>query len=428
MSNAFGDPARDRANGLTAAQWGTLAAIWLIYGSCYFCRVNVGAANPGITAELLSAKQMGIVLASFKICYALGQLVNGQMAERFGAKRVLWVGMIGAGLANIAFGLGVGFWSLLAAWALNGFFQAGLWPSCVKIMANWFSPFARGRAMGVLGTSYQLGSAVTMAAMGSLIVAFGGNWRVAFLLPAGAFLLVSIPAALRLRARPIASDSTEPTSSIALLAAATDGLTLRQILGFTLTNRRVWVLGLSLGGLNVARFGYLEWIPSYLLKIQKAEIDAASLRMAILPLGGVLGVLVAGWISDRLFQTRRAPVISVMLAGLGVLTLAFDWTASHGGWFSTVVCLSAIGFCIYGPQVMLVGTAPADLARRDLAAAAVGFVDSLAYVGAAVGSWLTGRLVQDHGWHATMLMWAGTAFAAALLTATLWNARAESHG
>lgn len=394
------------------------------YGSCYFCRVNIGAANPRITDGLLSLTEMGQVLASFKIAYSLGQLINGQLAERFGSRRILWIGLFGAA-ANLTFGFGVGFWSLLVAWALNGFFQAALWPSCVKIMANWFPPLQRGRAMGVIGTSYQLGSALALSVMGYVIVGFGNSWRAAFFLPAAVFLVVAIPAALSLRSTPrrLGTQNGSPANSRGDASSAQ--VSFAEILKLTLSNPRVWVLGVGLAGLNFARYGFLDWAPKYLNDVKGLEITKASLQTAVLPLGGVLGVLAAGWISDRLFQTRRAPVISVMLVCLAVLTVAFEWTVEHRGWLETVICLSAIGFFIYGPQVMLVGTAPADLARRDLAAAAVGLVDALAYVGAAA-SGFTGWLVERYDWQVTIYAWAGVALAAAALTATLWNARSQS--
>jgi sugar phosphate permease len=82
-----------------------------------------------------------------------------------------------------------------------------------------------------------------------------------------------------------------------------------------------------------------------------------------------------------------------------------------------------IGFCIYGPQVLLVGTAPMDLARGGAAAGAVGFVNFMGYMGAFSGDYVTGRLVDAHGWSVGLTFWAGCAFAAALISACLWNRR-----
>ena len=82
---------------------------------------------------------------------------------------------------------------------------------------------------------------------------------------------------------------------------------------------------------------------------------------------------------------------------------------------------------MYGPQVLLVGTAPADLARKGTSAAAAGFVNFMGYVGAAVlGDWLTGHLIEDYGWQTAIYAWAGWAFAAAITVAFLWNATATT--
>jgi OPA family glycerol-3-phosphate transporter-like MFS transporter len=93
----------------------------------------------------------------------------------------------------------------------------------------------------------------------------------------------------------------------------------------------------------------------------------------------------------------------------------------------TLVLLVVIGFCVFGPQVLLVGTAPADLARRGTAAAAAGFVNFLGYMGASAGDVVTGYYKeQEHGgWQVAIYIWAAWAFAAALCAGLLWNASAD---
>ena len=114
----------------------------------------------------------------------------------------------------------------------------------------------------------------------------------------------------------------------------------------------------------------------------------------------------------------------ILLLALGVLTLIYSKVVvAGGGLVLPVVLLVLIGFCIYGPQVLLVGTAPMDLARGGAAAAAVGFVNFMGYMGAFSGDYLTGRIVDDHGWEVGLNFWAGCAFGAAIISAFLWNKR-----
>jgi len=122
------------------------------------------------------------------------------------------------------------------------------------------------------------------------------------------------------------------------------------------------------------------------------------------------------------------PVSCALLFLLGVLSLLYE-AAARSSVIATLGLLVAIGFCIYGPQVLLVGTAPADLARRGTPAAAAGFVNFIGYMGAAAGDKITGhyKQVQYGGWQVAIYIWAGWAFAAALTSALLWNATARPH-
>lgn len=74
---------------------GSVWTIWLTYGAFYFCRTNLSAAVPGLWASIgeggmgLSGEQIGWILALLKIAYGIGQLLKGELAERFSPRRLL---------------------------------------------------------------------------------------------------------------------------------------------------------------------------------------------------------------------------------------------------------------------------------------------------------------------------------------------------
>jgi sugar phosphate permease len=141
-----------------------------------------------------------------------------------------------------------------------------------------------------------------------------------------------------------------------------------------------------------------------------------------------VGALFGGWATDRYFGGRRAPAICGLLLLLGGLTVAYD-VLSRTSVAATVVLLFWIGFAIFGSQVLLVGTAPADLARRGTAAAAAGFVNFMGYMGAFTGDLVTGYLKHNYDWQTAIFFWAGCSVAAAAVVALLWRVgprRAES--
>jgi OPA family glycerol-3-phosphate transporter-like MFS transporter len=145
----------------------------------------------------------------------------------------------------------------------------------------------------------------------------------------------------------------------------------------------------------------------------------------VFPCGGILGAFFSGWVTDRFFNGRRVPVVCMLLLALGLLTAVYS-TVIQWGLIASVAILFLIGFCIFGPQVQLVGTLPVGLAQRGTAAAAAGFVNGMGGLGSAAGDKLTGHLAQDYGWRFAIWFWAGCAFGAALVITTLWNTARES--
>jgi hypothetical protein len=115
------------------------------------------------------------------------------------------------------------------------------------------------------------------------------------------------------------------------------------------------------------------------------------------------------------------------MAVLAGLSLVYGQIAAVSP-IGTMLLLVVIGFCIFGPQVLLVGTAPADLAQRGTSAAAAGFVNFMGYMGAATGDIATGYFsdVAHGGWQVAIYVWAGWALAGAAVTALLWNTTARN--
>jgi OPA family glycerol-3-phosphate transporter-like MFS transporter len=445
---------------LAAARARTLFVLWTTYGSFYLCRANFGPVRSTMQTALgLTALEMGLVLGAVKLGYATGQLVNGQLTERFGARRILGWGMVGSAVVTLLFaavpalsGVAVvgggaaalaSFVASLVASAgesvtassvlglllflafANGWFQAGGWPPCVKIAARWFPVERRGFTMGVLGTSLTLGSTIAIAVVGFLLWAAGGGWRVAFVVPAALLLVSFAHTTTRLRERPPEAASDRPAGDGG--RRDPDRLPLPVALRVTLLNPKIWILALGLFGVDAVRYGFLDWAPGHLAEAQQSNAWAAAIKTAVFPLAGALGALSSGWITDRFFESRRAPVCAILLVGVGALTLAYRVVVGFGA-IPTVVCLALVGYCLYGAQILLVGTAAQDFARRGATAAAAGLVDFTGHVGAFSGDVVTGWLLKRHGWAGAIAWWACAAFVAASLVATLWRSRPGDAG
>jgi sugar phosphate permease len=256
--------------------------------------------------------------------------------------------------------------------------------------------------------------------LGSVTIVVAGwsaqwlGWRGALFIPAALLAASGVHMLLTLREAPdIAPDATTTT--------ATDRGTWRGNLVATLSNPRLWLLAIALGLLNACRYGFLDWGVTHLMEVQKAGVGASALKNAVLPAGGIVGTLLAGWATDRYFGGRRVPVMFAMLLALAALAIGYD-SIIRTNVVASVVTLAVIGALIFGPQVLLVGTTPVDLAKRGTAAAACGFVNFFGYLGAAAGDQVTGHLVDRYDWHAALYFWAACPFVAAIIVAPLWSA------
>lgn len=392
-----------------------LWVIWLTYGSFYFCRQNISAAVPGLISEGLNKSQIGTILGAMKIAYAVGQLINGQLAERFSPRKLLAVGMFGSALLNVAFGLAEGLYFFIFIWACNGYFQALGWTPCIRVAANWIPITGRGRALAIIGTSYQAMAGVTYLIAG--YAAYWLGWRGAMYVPAALLAASAVHMLVFLRESPEAA--VTKSASVDQQSRLPTG-TVRENILATLSNPALWVLAVSLALLDACRYGFQDWGLTHLNEVQRGHLGITAAKYAVLPAGGILGALFGGWATDRFFGGRRAPVICGLLLLLGGLTLCYDSVTRSSEW-GTVILLFWIGFAIFGPQVLLVGTAPTDLAKRGTAAAAAGFVNFMGYVGAFAGDQVTGSLAHHYNWQTAIYFWAGCAFVSALVVTLLWR-------
>jgi len=384
---------------------------------------------PGIMKEYsLTKTAMGAILTALFFAYAVGQFINGQLGDKFGARRLITFGAIISGILNLIFPLLPSVVSLLAlVWGLNGYFQSMGWSPSTKTIANWFPIKMRGKITGMFGSCYQFGNAASWALSGFVVGMFG--WRFAFWIPAIVFIIIAIqwfingrdaPEELGL---PTVEDCHEGIMEMKE-CQKDEHLGFKYTIKTVLSNPRIWMVGFSLFGLNIIRYGFMNWAPTYMFEVEKATISAAAYKALAIPLAGSLGALFAGWASDKFFQSRRAPIIVIMLIGLMGLTILYP-QLKHFHWTWSLICLIAIGFTTYGPHVMICATIPMDYASRKAAASAAGFIDGLGYFGASLTGIITGFLVDHYGWNAAFYFWVVGVFLAVVLMSVQWNYKPE---
>ena len=178
--------------------------------------------------------------------------------------------------------------------------------------------------------------------------------------------------------------------------------------------------------LDVNRYGFVNWLPKFL--DEQAGEHATTLianfkfamKRCIHPLAGSAGAIIAGWATDRFFGGRRAPVIVVLLAILGISTILFTRIDPQNTWL-VISLVALIGFCTYGPHILMVGHAAQDFGKKSGAAGAAGFIDGMGYIGAALTGWGAGRLIDTWGFDRAFDLFGIAAILGALLATLVWR-------
>ncbi len=389
-----------------------LLTAWLTYASFYLVRVNLAVAVPGMIQEFgISKTAMGGVFTALLLAYAAGQFINGQIGDRFSPRKIVAFGLIFAAIINLIFGFTQGWITgLILLWALNGFFQSMGWAPTVKIIGNWFKPANQGRAAGILATSYQIGNAYSWALAGLVTGLLG--WRWAFWFPTAIVILAAINWLFHIRNSPTDAGLSQPEKK------SKNDPVLSNIIN-VLTNKPLWFAAMALFGLNIVRYGFIDWAPTYFFETHKPIITQAAFKSLIFPLAGSIGALFAGFLSDKISRAGRTSIAAWMILFLGIAIWIFPRIAGSETIWGLIV-LGIIGFFTFGPHAMIVTAMPMEFGGKTVASA-TGFIDGWGYVGAALTGVGTGYLLDHFGWQSAFYFWLSGAGVAFILLVGLWN-------
>ena len=283
----------------------------------------------------------------------------------------------------------------LLAFGLNGLFQSTGWSNNVKAMAAWFPRHSRGTVMGFWCTCYAVGGAVSTALAGYLYQHHG--WRTAFLVPAvwvaGVGLAIWFFLVERPADRGLPTIDEGPTDE-AVIAGADRAALIRM-----LRVPAVWALGGSYFGIKLIRYSLLFWLPYYLKRVQGYDGDVAAYLSTSFEIGGILGIIATGWLSDRVFDANRARLAVVCLVGLAV-ALAVYRVVGSWGMVANILSLGAIGFLLFSPDALISGPAAQDIGGEDAAASAAGIINGMGSVGSVFQGLITAGISKALGWDA----------------------------
>lgn len=429
---------------------------FLAYIVFYLCRKNISAALPVMGTELgYSNTELGLLGSTLYLTYSIGKFTNGVLADRSNVRTFLPTALIVSALANIAIVISSIFitpgkatflglpaasvllWVMAFFWGCNGWVQSMGFPPIARSLAYWFSNNERGVKWSLWSTSHQIGTFLSVIVSGFLIDKLG--WKAAFYMPAIVAVFISLIMFERLRDRPVSiglpdiEEYREPEA----VAAAKAACNLEQEAQETyldifkkhiLCNKTLWLLAIAYIFVYFTLMGTIDWMIKYLVEAKHNSLKLAAMKLSFLPLFGIIGTVGAGYISDKVFNRKRAPVNILYLAGiiLAILALRLNSTGENfidtaflsisGHQLSAAISVNGsdildflyiaiIGICAYGPQMLIGGLCAVESSSKRVASAATGFTGSFGYIGSILSGAGTGIIIDKFGWDGAIVAW-----------------------
>lgn len=400
------------------------------YAVYYFMRKNISVALPAMEADLgISKSNLGLFLTLHGVLYGVSKFFNGIWGDRANARYFMAFGLICSALMSLMFGLSSAVITLGLFWLANGYFQGMGFPPCARVITHWYSPRERATVFSVWNTSHSIGAAGVLV-LTSYLVRY--DWRLCFVVPAAIGLVGAMFVLLRLRDTPESLGLPEIEQyngdRVAAKESAENSAPAEEFWPFVrrhlFSNPLIWSLSLANFFVYVVRYAILDWGPSYIKEARGIELTHAGLTVACFEVGGVIGMLVGGVVTDRVFRSHAGRACVVYMLACTALVYVFWSYAGDSLWLNSSL-LFGVGFFIYGPQC-LVGVIAANLGTKRAAATAIGLTGLFGYASTVLSGWGLGTIVQHFGWQSGFRIVVASALAASLLFITVWKVNADT--
>lgn len=379
--------------------WGVTVA----YSLYYVCRMSLSVVKqPLIDEGVLSAGQLGIIGSALLFVYAVGKFMNGFIADYCNVRRFMATGLAISAVVNLLMGLlglvsggsafpsVVVFLSFAVLWGVNGWMQSMGSPPGVISLSRWFPRSKRGTYYSIFSSTPYLGEFLSFIITGAIVGALG--WKAGFIVAAIAGFIGTAVILL------FVSDTPESKGlpSIYELSGEQmlheDTVSTRELQKNVLRHPGIWIIALSSAFIYITKYAVAGWGVLYLQKARAFSLEEATQIIAFSAAFGIVGTVLAGWLSDKVFRGDR--VKPAILSGiLSFIALTF-FLFVGGGYMINIIYVSVFSLAVGVLYCIVAGLMAVDIVPRKATGAALGVVGISSYVAAGLQDITSGYLIQ----------------------------------
>ena len=379
--------------------WGVTVA----YSLYYVCRMSLSVVKqPLIDEGFLTAGQLGVIGSALLFVYAVGKFLNGFIADYCNIRRFMFTGLAVSAAINLLMGilgivngytaipLSVIFFLFAVLWGLNGWMQSMGSPPGVISLSRWFPQSRRGTFYSIFSASPYLGEFISFILTGLIVGAFGWQWGFVVAAAAGGagalLILLTVSDTPESQGLPsIQQLSGEDVKPV-------DKMPTRELQKMIFKHPGIWVIALSSAFIYITKYAIAGWGVLFLQKERAFSLEQATQIIAFSAVFGVLGTVLAGWLSDRVFHSDR--IRPAILSGAVSFVALILFLFAGGGYVMNVLYVSVFSLSIGVLYCIVAGLMAVDIVPRKATGAALGIVGISSYVAAGLQDITSGYLIQ----------------------------------
>lgn len=371
-------------------RWFIVAIIFIITVFSYVDRQVVSILKPILKDEFsLDDNGYALIINVFTICYALMYPVSGWLVDKFGAKKIMFWGVITWSLSSIGSGLS-------RALPLFAFFRSALglaepttYPAQIKSVTKWFSGRLRATANSISVAGGTVGSVIAPPLIAFLVLSF--SWHAAFIIPGLVGLIVAIVWLLIYKdppkgyVRDVVTSNNNSEKNFAFLW------------GQLWCKRSLWGIVLIRFITDPVWYFILFWLPGFLMEESGLTLSQLGMVGWIPFLAASLGGIASSAWSDWMVRRGKPPLRSrkVMLSYVAFLAPVILIPDSLGVAVTIIKfsVLAAVALSwIYTESVLIAETFPINNV-----ASVLGIAGGFGAAGAVVFNYLIGQYMSTLG-------------------------------
>lgn len=318
-------------------RWVIMAIIFVGYVICMADRSNIGAVLPFIKKEFhITNFQLGAISSFFFLGYAISQIPAGLLMTKWGTRKIVGWAILAFSAVTFAMGFAEGGVALLVLRLILGLAEGPTPVGMTSTINAWFPRREKGTATGLYIASTQFAPMIVPPIAVWLATAHG--WRAVFHWFALPGILLAVLWLVVVRSRPEEHKSVNKAELDYIRHNAADAATasdfksmgwldkvirLRDVPaldsnGKVLKSGNVWLNTAAYFMMNNVNYGLLTWVPAYLVSARHMPFIKMGFMASAPAMGGLIGALLGGWVSDKVFNGRRKPqmIITAFFAAL----------------------------------------------------------------------------------------------------------------